>query len=117
MLSLRPTTLPRRSQILNKNPPMRDRKYLDRVREMDCIVTGRPSSDFESVDPAHIGTAGKGLKSPDNHVLPLIHSEHLQQHNGEHRYWLNVFEKDKYLLTWFLKAGAEKLYRESKGDG
>ncbi|MEE8114519.1 MAG: hypothetical protein V3T23_09190 [Nitrososphaerales archaeon] len=91
---------------------LRDRKYLDSVRDMDCIVTGRSGSDYETVDPAHIGTAGKGFKSADNHVLPLIHSEHLKQHAGEHQYWLNVFAKDKYLLTWFLKSGAEKLYRE-----
>jgi len=95
---------------------LRDRKYLDSVRGMPCIVTGQLTSDCETVDPAHIGTAGKGFKSADNHVLPLIHSEHLKQHAGEHSYWLNVFEKDKYLLTWFLKAGSEKLYRESKED-
>jgi len=95
---------------------LRDRKYLDSVRSMPCIVTGLVTSDHETVDPAHIGTAGKGCKSADNHVLPLIHSEHLKQHAGEHSYWLSVFENDKYLLTWFLKSGAEKLYREGKED-
>ena len=58
----------------------RSRKYLDAVREMRCIFTGLHSTEWETVDPAHIGTAGKGLKSPDNEVLPVIHGIHREMH-------------------------------------
>ncbi len=97
-----------------KNKPLRDRKWLDKVRTLPCIVTGRLTSDCETVDPAHIGTAGRGLKSSDNHTLPLAHTEHEKQHRlGEVSYWCGVFQQDKYLLQDVLKAYAEKLHRDN----
>ena len=43
-------------------------------------MTGKRSNAYETVDPAHIGTAGKGIKSPDDEVLPIIHSVHHEMH-------------------------------------
>jgi hypothetical protein len=65
---------------------IRDRKYLDWLKTQRCILTGFFGSDFDAVDPAHIGTAGKGLKSPDNEALPILHSLHVEAHQkGEIR--------------------------------
>ncbi len=61
---------------------IRDRKYLDSLRHERCIVTGRRGTDQESVVPAHIGTAGKGLKAPDNEALPLHHAIHNAMHQS-----------------------------------
>ena len=62
--------------------PLRDRKYLDALRDMRCIVTSRKGHpDIETVDPAHIGTYGKGMKSSDAHALPVLHSVHLDMHS------------------------------------
>lgn len=103
--------------LIPKHVPYRDRKYLDALRGMPCIVTGKIGCLEVAVDPAHIGTAGRGLKSDDFHALPLLHSEHALQHQmGEQSYWLQKFTEDKYLLQWFLKAGAEKLWRESRAN-
>lgn len=63
-----------------KSPPLRDRAYLDWLREQRCIFTGRYGNDFESVVPAHIGTAGKSMKSPDNEALPILDSVHKRMH-------------------------------------
>jgi len=59
---------------------LRDRKYLDSLRGMRCIVTSRKGNDNETIDPAHIGTAGKGLKSPDSEALPIMHWIHAKMH-------------------------------------
>ena len=61
--------------------PLRDRNYLDAMRGMRCIFTGRKGhEDVETVDPAHVGTYGKGIKSSDAHALPVLHSIHLEMH-------------------------------------
>jgi len=68
-----------------KDKPLRDRKWLDYVRELRCLATGMIGhSEYETVDPAHLGTAGKSIKTGDDHVIPLIHHIHLACHaHGE----------------------------------
>ena len=59
---------------------IRDRKYLDWLRSQPCIVTGLFGTENDAIDPSHIGTAGKGLKSSDDEALPLCHSIHSKCH-------------------------------------
>lgn len=60
---------------------VRDRKWLDHVRTLPCLVTGRRGHpEVETVDPAHIGRGGTGIKSSDDEVIPLLHSVHLDCH-------------------------------------
>jgi len=59
--------------------PIRDRKYLDWLRTRPCLVSGYSG---EGVDPAHIGTLGRGIKSGDDEALPLRHIYHMQGHNS-----------------------------------
>jgi len=89
---------------------LRDRKYLDWLRTQPCVLTGWRGSDYEGVDPAHIGTRGKGLKSSDDEVLPIRHSLHVEGHNGGE---MTMFRKHlpDDVLREALRAYARELYR------
>lgn len=76
-------------------PPVKAVKrpaYLDWIRELPCIVTGRVG-----VEAAHISTAspahghfgrGNGMKASDRWTLPLCPVEHRIQHQmREAEYW------------------------------
>tara|TARA_R100001244_G_scaffold106318_1_gene78881 strand:+ start:4005 stop:4298 length:294 start_codon:yes stop_codon:yes gene_type:complete len=94
---------------------IRNRKYLDWVRERPCIVTGS-----SPCDPAHIrfgGGGGMGLKPDDNRVLPLVHQLHQEQHQiGEVRFWLEqANEHPEFLMESLLKA-AQLDYRRWLDD-
>lgn len=93
-------------------PIIRDRKFLNYLRTQRCIFTGRRGSDVESVDPAHIGSAGRGIKSSDDEALPVIHSKHLEMHtHGD----LTVFrEAPPHILRAAFRALAREMYREWK---
>ena len=70
--------------MIPKRPPVRDRKWLDHLRTERCIITGRHAQPNDAVDPCHVGTAGKGIKSGDDEALPILHSVHVQCHgDGE----------------------------------
>lgn len=61
---------------------LRDRKYLDSIHDERCLICGQTPCD-----PAHIGTAGKSIKSPDNESLPLCNRCHSAAHReGEISY-------------------------------
>ena len=65
---------------------IRDRKYLDSLREKPCIVTG-----LTPCEPAHIRWGhggGMGLKPDDSRAIPLVPQLHRRQHQiGEKRFW------------------------------
>lgn len=96
-----------------KNPPLRDRKYLDYLRTQPCLITGGRTNDYEAVDPCHIGTAGKGLKSPDNEALPISHWRHVEMHSRGEISVLREKLPDK-ILREALRAYARQLYAEWK---
>ncbi len=98
-----------------KSKPLRDPEYLRAVRLMRCLVTGQRATESLSIDPAHIGTAGKGMKSPDNEVIPLRHDIHVACHQrGEIPVLRDVLPDD--VLRAALRALAREMYREWK-DG
>ena len=79
------------------------------------MITGNRSTEQEAVDPAHIGTAGKGIKSGDDEALPIKHSFHDWMHrDGE----ITVFRKHAHdwLLRAALRAYAREMYREWKEE-
>jgi len=99
------------TRIVKSTAVLRDREYLDWLRTQPCILTGQLGHDAETVDPAHIGTSGKGIKSPDNEALPVIHSLHLEAHNtGE----VSMFRKHlpDWLLRDMLRAYAREMYQD-----
>jgi len=95
---------------------LRDREYLEWLKGERCIVTGSLSRYDDAIDPAHIGTAGRGIKSPDDEVLPMLHSEHMKSHAGDVTYWTRVFENDPHLLRLCLRAYARQVYKEWKDE-
>lgn len=91
--------------------PYRDRQYLDWLRSQPCIITGRRGTDSDPVEAAHIGTMGKGIKSPDYHALPISHSLHAMGHQGGEISMLREHLPD-YVLREALRLYAEMLYAE-----
>lgn len=91
-----------------KTPILRDRAYLTALRDMPCILTGQYGTDNDAVDPCHIGTAGKGMKSPDNEVLPILHSLHVKGHQSGEVSMLREHAPD-----WLLRAMARAYAREA----
>jgi len=83
---------------------------------MPCILTGIQESEGMTVDPMHIGTAGRGMKSPDNEVLPVLHKFHRQAHaEGE----MDMLRRlaPNWLLREAFRAYARDFYeKEWKGE-
>ena len=61
---------------------LRDDAWRKDIRDMPCLFTGLRATNYESVVPAHIGTLGKAIKSPDDEILPVLHTIHQRMHNG-----------------------------------
>lgn len=98
---------------------IRDPAYLKALRDQPCIVTGRRATEDESVVPAHLRCAsgGMGLKPDDRHVLPLLNSEHQEQHRtGELPYWRERIADDPVLLKTLLRLAARGYYEEWRDD-
>lgn len=93
------------------NKTYRNRKYLDYLRTQRCIFTGSYGTDAEAVDPAHVGTAGKGLKSPDSEALPVLHSIHQEMHSRGEMFVLRMMATDD-LLRAMARAYAREMHRE-----
>ena len=98
--------------MIRKLNPIRDRAYLDHLRGEPCIVSGYRG---EGVDPAHIGTLGRGIKSGDDEALPLRHIFHMTGHQkGE----MSMFRQElpDHVLRMALRALAREMYREWKQE-
>jgi len=92
-----------------KTPTLRDRRYLDSLRQQRCVITGHYGNDNLAVDPAHIGTAGRGMKSPDNEALPIRHDIHVRMHNEGEISVLREVAPD-HLLRAAFRALAREMY-------
>jgi hypothetical protein len=77
-----PTTIP----VRQRQPPLRDRKHLDSLRDIPCLLCNSLPSE-----PAHIrfgGDGGIGQKPGDDAAIPLCHRHHDMQHRiGEAKFW------------------------------
>lgn len=89
----------------------RDRKYLDYLRSERCIFTGLHAQPGNAVDPMHIGTAGKGIKSPDHWALPALHSHHAAAHQGGEISYIRQHIPDDVLRA-AMRALAKERYEE-----
>jgi|SRR5271156_3521078 len=94
---------------------IRDRAYLDWLKTQPCIITGYVGTGMDVVDPSHIGTAGKGLKSDDSEALPLSHRLHMEGHqHGEMTMWRKNIPD--WLLREVLRSYAREFYRKYKEE-
>lgn len=97
--------------LIPKLNPVRDRQYLNWLRDQPCILTGWRATESSAVDPMHVGTLGKGIKSSDDEALPVWHALHVAAHNhGE----ISMFRKQlpDHVLRDALRALAREYYRE-----
>jgi len=94
---------------------LRDRPYLDYLRTQRCVLTGRHGNDNVTVDPAHFGTGGTGIKADDSTALPLLHWFHHEAHQRGHASLLRQHASDS-LLMLMACAYAREMYRGWK-DG
>lgn len=102
--------------LLPKQNLVRDRAWLDHLREGPCIVTGFE----ESCDPAHIrwgADAGTSRKPSDSRAVPLLPGLHSLQHQiGEVVFWKKMArERDGFLMRVLIEL-AEARYREWDND-
>lgn len=99
--------------LLPKLRIVRDQAWLDHLETERCLITGEFGTEYEGVDPAHIGTLGKGIKRSDDEVLPILHRFHSRGHNaGE----VSMFRRElpDVILREALRAYARHLYEEWK---
>lgn len=91
---------------------IRDRKYLDWVRQQPCVITGKTGED---IDPSHIryGVYAAAMKPCDSLVVPLSNELHQLSHrgNGEVAFWCTYLPENPDLLMRALKAHARENYR------
>lgn len=75
--------------------PVKDKTYLDWIRQLPCIITGRYGVDAAHISFAapHYGKLGRGKsqKESDRWTLPLSREQHERSHRiGETAYWNEV---------------------------
>lgn len=102
--------------LLPKARIIRDQDWLDHLKTERCLITGQHGTEFEGVDPAHIGTLGRGIKSSDDEVLPILHRFHVKQPGiGE----ISMFRQHlpDAILRLALRAYARELYAQWKQTG
>lgn len=64
--------LPRSFVVSPKVKTMRDRKYLDWLRDQPCVACGFP----HGCDPSHHGRHGLGIKAPDDRAVSMCRRCH-----------------------------------------
>lgn len=90
---------------------IRDDAYLKYLRTQPCLLTGRRGSENETVDPMHIGTAGKGIKTSDAEAIPVLHRFHAAGHNGGEMTMLRR-ELPDWMLRDAMRMYARKMYQD-----
>ena len=88
---------------------LRDPAYLIYLRGEPCLFTGLRAHDGESVVAAHIGTAGKGIKSGDDETLPIMHGLHMKMHNEGEVSVLRA-EAPDWLIREVFRSYAREMY-------
>lgn len=100
--------------MIEKNKPIRDAAWLEKIRHMDCIVCQKTPCD-----PAHIrvGTnGGMGMKPGDDYVIPLCHECHSEQHRiGEKTFWTRVLSNNGSFTMFLMRTFARQLYLNRHG--
>ena len=99
--------------MLGSRGPIRDRAYLDLLRNGPCIVT-LEGEGRQVCEPAHLrllGSGGTGVKPSDARALPLHHELHkLEQRMGPRAFWRKMVDDYPDLLPRLLIELAEFRY-------
>lgn len=97
----------------------RDPAYLKRIanQKLRCAITGQYGDENNHIVPAHIGTAGKGLKSPDNEVIPMRSDLHQLSHQmGDVSFWCQAFKENPHVLRSALRAWGRELHAKEMSN-
>ena len=72
----------------------RDKKYLKFIRGKPSLHSGRYGTKNDPVVAAHLGfgKGGTALKAPDTQTVPLLRSEHLDEHRGSKTFWGSQYD-------------------------
>jgi len=91
---------------------IRDKKYLKFLRTEPCLITGLRATEDMSVVAHHVGTAGKGIKSPDNEAIPLRQDRHRELHQiGEVEFYRQHLPN--FVLLAAMKAYAREIHAQA----
>jgi len=76
----------------------RSERYLKFIRSKRSLKSGRSGTKHDPIVVAHqdFGMCGTGLKSPDIFTVPLLHSEHQEEHRDP-GFWGNEDLKQRCL--------------------
>lgn len=75
-----------------KEPPIRDRQWLNHLRCVPCIVTGK--TETEAAHLRLLGSGGTGAKPSDNRAVALHWELHrLQGEMGEGASWMHFLRE------------------------
>lgn len=94
---------------LQKQKPVRSKKYLDWIKVLPCIICFKPNAE-----PHHIpkdGNSGKGTKTDDIRAIPLCHIHHVEYHNNGKQSFAQKYNLNyEYIIErlnkiWEKKAG------------
>ncbi len=103
-----------------KAKPKKDEGYLNFVRSLPCVITGRPGAEAAHVSFANMRAGatgrGKGQRASDRFALPLHPDQHRllpdAQHNmGERKFWADHGIDPHYLALALFGA-----YHENNDD-
>ena len=75
-----------------KETRFRSQKYMDFLKTQPCMVSGYEASEMggQAIDPAHLGTRGRGLKEHDFYCIPLKHDLHTAMDGNIQAFWMDV---------------------------
>ena len=77
-----------------KNKTYENKKYLEYIRTKPSLYSGKYGTENDPIVVAHMGFGRRGtaIKSPDTYTVPLLHSEHLDEHRGSKTFWEHMYE-------------------------
>lgn len=91
--------------MLIKTKPERDRSYINWVKSLPSVVSGRPADDAHHII-GHGG--GMGTKESDYFTFPLTRDEHTELHNMGWKSWENIYGSQwKFVAKTMLQAKRE----------
>lgn len=111
----KPATAFSRQPVSKDSGRREDPQYLDWIRQLPCVITGRMP-----VEAAHISYAepkygklgrGKGRKEDDAWAVPLHHSMHYEQHRMNERKFWDAYGIDPCIVAMALRVAYPSIER------
>jgi hypothetical protein len=96
---------------------MKDRKYLDWLREQQCFFSGFETTEYEAVDPCHPEGGGMGMKASDQEACPAQHSLHARQHQiGWPAFLIEQIEENPRMARYLMQCVGHDYFRRYQDE-